>query len=216
MRIVEPLCGGIRLLDEDGCLVSLQPDFLNAQEAAMAFMQLCQEIPWRNHPVRMFGRTLPSPRLSCWIGDPDARYRYAGHTHEPLPWTALLTNWRRRLSEQYGARFNSVLLNLYRDGRDRMGWHADDEPELGTEPLIASISLGASRTFRMRRKDRTGGDRLDIELPPGSLLWMAGRTQHVWQHALPARRLLRAARINLTWRTVFAPPRHKPTVADPS
>jgi alkylated DNA repair dioxygenase AlkB len=215
LMVVRPVPDSAQMiLEEDGSQVILVPAFLSAAEAAAAMEHLQIAVPWTNHPVRLFGRTLPSPRLSCWIGDPDACYRYSGQLHRPLPWMAPLQDWRQRLSRFAGVSFNSVLLNYYRDGHDRMGWHADNEPELGPDPVIASISLGCTRTFQLRTLDRRR--RLAVELPSGSLLWMAGRAQHDWQHALPARRKLREARINLTWRTVFALPRHKHGAADPS
>lgn len=150
----------------------------------------------------MFGRVVDSPRLSAWIGDADATYRYSGTRFVPHPWTPSLQALRDRVAEACGARFNSVLANLYRSGGDRMGWHSDDEPELGPEPLIASLSLGAERTFRFRAK--SGGEAVAVELGHGSLLRMAGATQRLYKHELPARARIAAPRINLTFRLIGA------------
>src|SRR5215510_1997849 len=125
--------------------VSFDPCWLGAAEADRLLQGLREEIAWENHRIRLFGREHASPRLSCWIGDPGTAYRYSGALFEPRPWPALLGPLRERLCAQLGVGFNSVLANLYRDGRDCMGWHSDDEPELGTTPVIASVSLGATR-----------------------------------------------------------------------
>lgn len=163
------------------------------------FRTLRDEIDWQQHRITLFGRDIPCPRKSAWIGDPNAVYRYSGMQLQPAPWTWLLMNLRDRVERLAGARFNSVLLNLYRDGRDSMGWHADDEPELGECPTIASLSLGAPRRFSLRRPDNPG---LRLMLAPGSLLIMAGQTQKHWQHAVPKTRKAVGERINLTFRLI--------------
>lgn len=148
----------------------------------------------------MFGRMVDSPRLSAWIGDEEATYRYSGVPFAPRSWSSSLLALRDRVAEACGARFNSVLANLYRNGNDRMGWHSDDERELGAAPVIASVSLGAARSFRFRAK--AGGDALAIELAHGSLLRMAGDTQRLYKHELPVRKRVAGPRINLTFRLV--------------
>lgn len=158
--------------------------------------------------IRLFGREVASPRLSCWIGDAGASYVYSRTRFEPRPWPPALRALRTRVEHACGARFNSVLANLYRDGNDAMGWHSDDEPELGTAPVIASLSLGAERTLRFRRKRARGaaatpGDTLALRLPHGSLLRMSGDAQQLYQHALPRTRMRIDARINLTFRRIF-------------
>lgn len=165
------------------------------------FARLRGEVEWRQEEVLLFGARHAVPRLVAWHGDPGATYRYSGVNHHPLPWTVTLAKIRERAELLSGHRFNSVLLNLYRDGRDGMGWHADDEPELGPEPVIASVSLGATRRFRMRhrrRRDQT----LAIDLAHGSLLLMQGPTQHHWVHAVPKTLRPVGERINLTFRYV--------------
>ena len=132
----------------------------------------------------MFGNWVDSPRLSCWIGDPQARYRYSGAEFVPHPWPPALQAMRDRLQVEGIGRFNSVLLNRYRSGGDYMGWHSDDEPELGPAPVIASLSLGAARRFLLRRRDDPA-QKTEYLLGHGDLLVMAGQTQRYYQHALP-------------------------------
>lgn len=185
-------------LDLPGADVRLDPAWLGADEADALFAVLRAGLPWENHRVRLFGREHPAPRLSVWIGD--AAYRYSGLVREPAPWTPELAALRDRMSAELETSFNSVLANLYRDGADAMGWHADDEPELGVAPVIASLSLGAVRRFVLGQR---GGDgRLALDLPPGSLLVMAGATQARYRHAVPRARRAVGPRINLTFRRI--------------
>lgn len=178
------------------------PHWLGPVEADALMTGLQAQVPWSVHRIRVFGREVDSPRLSCWIGDPQAHYRYSGADFAPQPWPASLQPIRERLQETLGVAFNSVLANQYRDGRDAMGWHSDDEPELGPEPVIASISLGATRRFAL--KHRRQPDRaLALELPHGSLLVMSGATQRNYRHALPRTTRALGARINLTFRRIL-------------
>ena len=164
----------------------------------------------------MHGRLHPVPRLTCWIGDPECTYRYSGLLHQPEPWTSHLATIRSQLEEALGCRFNSLLVNRYRDGHDRMGWHADDEPELVHDHPIASLSLGATRALRFRPRPQRRGAMVSqaaarrahsIELADGDLLVMDAPTQRHWQHELPARRRVLAERINLTFRLIDQPSR---------
>lgn len=150
----------------------------------------------------MYGRQHLQPRLSAWVGDPGLDYRYSGLVLRPCPWTALLLRIRHDVERHAGHRFNSVLLNLYRDGRDAIGWHSDDEPELGVMPVIACLSFGATRTFRMRHKSSTTQPPLSLPLADGSLLVMAGRTQSCWRHAIPREPKVERMRISLTFRQI--------------
>ncbi|BFI96967.1 MAG: alpha-ketoglutarate-dependent dioxygenase AlkB [Rhodanobacter sp.] len=191
--------------------VQLWPHWLGVAEADALFAELRQAIAWETHRIRLFGREVASPRLSCWIGDAGAAYTYSRNRFEPQPWPMTLAALRPRIEQVCGARFNSVLANLYRDGNDAMGWHSDDEPELGAQPVIASLSLGAERRFRLRRRRARGepaqpGDTLELTLPHGSLLRMAGDTQRLYKHDLPRVRHLAEARINLTFRRVDTSP----------
>jgi len=177
--------------------------WLALDEADALFLALHEEIPWEVHRIRIFGREVDSPRLSCWMGDADASYVYSRTRFEPRPWTATLATLRARLETLCGARFNSVLANLYRNGNDSMGWHSDDEPELGPRPTIVSVSLGAPRRFRLRSRGQ-GAATHTLMLPPGSVLCMAGDTQRHYRHELPKMRGVEGARINLTFRHVIA------------
>ena len=171
-----------------------------ASRAEALFDALHREIPWEQHRLRIFGRDVGSPRLSCWIGDEGTAYKYSGTLFEPHAWTPTLAMLRDELAARFDLRFNSVLANLYRDGADSMGWHSDAEPELGAEPVIASLSFGAVRRFRFRSRETKRIVRA-IDLAPGSLLVMRGATQRLYHHDLP--KTARAgARINLTFRTI--------------
>lgn len=186
--------------------VELLPGWLTAAEADALFSALADNVPWTRHRLRIFGREVDAPRLSCWIGDPEAAYRYSGTRFAPQPWPDALQPIRGRVSGAAGVDFNSVLANLYRDGRDAMGWHSDDEPELGPQPVIASLSLGATRRFvlKARQPDADGQrERRVIELPHGSLLLMRGDTQARFRHALPRTARPVGPRINLTFRKIL-------------
>jgi alkylated DNA repair dioxygenase AlkB len=188
-------------LDLPDADVALDAAWLAAGEPDALFEALRAAVPWDVHRIRMFGRVVDSPRLSCWIGDSGAGYRYSGAHFEPNPWPVALRPIRARLADELRIDFNSVLANLYRDGRDCMGWHSDDEPELGSRPLIASLSLGGARRFVLKhRKDPSM--KLALELPPGSLLVMRGATQANYRHALPRTARPVGARINLTFRRI--------------
>ncbi len=188
-------------MDLDDADVRLLPDAFAAPEAWELFRELREGIDWRQEEVLVFGRRHAVPRLVAWHGDPGARYTYSGTPHEPLPWTPALERIRHRVQAIAVCEFNAVLLNLYRDGRDGMGWHADDEPELGPEPVIASVSLGAVRRFCLRHRRRRGL-RADLALPHGSLLLMSGATQRNWVHAVPKTAVPVGERINLTFRRI--------------
>ncbi|MEX2469821.1 MAG: alpha-ketoglutarate-dependent dioxygenase AlkB, partial [Pseudohongiellaceae bacterium] len=171
---------------------------MSAERAEALLTTLIDSVPWRQELIRLYGRELPVPRLQCWMGDPHSAYSYSGLSLKPLPWSAPVQKLRTEVEALAGAGFNSVLLNYYRDGRDSVAWHADDEAELGPAPVIASLSLGAARPFHLRHK-RTG-QRHRLSLPGGSLLVMGGTLQQHWLHQLPKVKGLEAARINLTFR----------------
>ncbi|HEL4807575.1 TPA: alpha-ketoglutarate-dependent dioxygenase AlkB [Stenotrophomonas maltophilia] len=175
--------------------------WLAADQADLMQQQLEHHISWQVHRIRMFGRIVDSPRLSCWMGDAEARYRYSGADFLPEPWQPALLLLRERLQVFCGHAFNSVLLNRYRSGGDYMGWHSDDEPELGPAPVIASLSLGAARRFLLRRRDDPAR-KAEYLLGHGDLLVMAGQTQRYYQHALPKMARVQGERINLTFRWI--------------
>ena len=143
------------------------------------------------------------PRLNAWYGDPGCRYGYSGTRFEPLPWTETLTDIKERLTATLGVAFNSMLANRYRDGRDSVAWHSDDEPELGRNPVIASVSLGATRRFTLKHKSRRDIRPLAVDLTHGSLLVMSGPTQHQWLHQIAKTTRIVGERINLTFRYIY-------------
>lgn len=175
--------------------------FYDGEAANDWFQRLRNGLAWQQERLFIYGRCLDVPRLMAWYGDPEARYRYSRVDHLPLSWTDDLLRLREDVEVACHASFNSVLANLYRDGRDSMGCHADDEKELGSEPVIASLSFGGTRLLRFRHRS---GIKVDIELANGDLLLMAGVLQHHWRHALPKTRQVKQERINLTFRRILS------------
>ena len=167
-----------------GARLSFWPGVDWGREPQALLVELIESTPWREQDITLFGKTYRQPRLLAWYGDPGASYAYSGTRYQPLAWTATLQDLRERVEQLTGERFNSVLLNYYRDGRDSMGLHADDEPELGEQPAIASLSLGAPRRFVMKSRRRDGPPGLRLDLLDGSLLLMAGTTQANWKHGI--------------------------------
>lgn len=180
--------------------VSLYSSVFSAAHHLRLFHTLQNTIPWQQHRVRVYGRELPAPRLSAWHGDPGAVYSYSGLQLQPLDWIPPLQEIKAIVEQHVGIAFNSVLLNLYRDGRDSVGWHSDAEPELGSNPVIASVSLGAVRRFVCQHKKT--GQQYSLDPPPGSVLLMSGSTQHFWRHQLPKTRRVVGPRINLSFRVI--------------
>lgn len=162
--------------------------------------RLIAQLPWQSNTIRVFGVEHVEPRLVSWHGDPGAAYSYSGLQMTVNEWTPLLLELRGICERLAGTSFNSVLVNLYRDGNDKVGWHADDEPELGPEPVIASLSLGATRRFRFRHRET--GETVSTELGSGSLVVMSGLSQKCWVHEVPRQKRVTAPRINLTFRRV--------------
>jgi alkylated DNA repair dioxygenase AlkB len=164
---------------------------------------LIDKVGWRQESVRIYGKVMAQPRLVSWYGDPGKTYKYSGISLEPLPWTVFLDDIRKRVEECTSHTFNSVFLNLYRDHNDSMGFHSDDERELGREPVIASLTFGATRVFTLKHKT------LDIPLvklplEAGSILLMKGGTQRNWKHGIGKQRQACGPRVNLTFRTIFS------------
>ena len=166
------------------------------------FELLQRSLAWREESIQLFGKRYRQPRMLAWYGDAGASYRYSGVLHQPLPWLPELERLRRRVEHLTAARFNSVLANLYRHERDSMGLHADDEPELGARPVIASLSFGQTRIFRLRHRQRRDLKPVRLPLTSGSLLVMRGETQRHWKHEIPKERAPCGPRINLTFRWV--------------
>ena len=190
---------GTNLLPYDG-QVFYHGSIIDATRAAHDFDQLLATIPWQQDEVVIFGKHIVTARKVAWVGDPGCDYRYSGTTKRVTPWTTELRTLKAVVEGLSATRFNSCLLNLYHDGGDGMGWHSDDEPTLGIDPIIASLSLGAARKFCFRHKKTK--QTVAVMLEPGSLLIMRGATQAHWHHSLPKSSLIHHPRINLTFRRI--------------
>lgn len=181
--------------------LNLWRQFLEPALTTAIYDSLNTELAWEQSVIQVYGRPVQIPRLNAWYADRGCDYAYSGMQLKRHDWHPLLSDLKQRIEAATGARFNSVLANLYRDGNDSVGWHSDDEPELGRNPNIASVSLGASRRFLLKhRKQRQLQHELCLN--DGSLLLMAGETQHFWYHSVPKQRRIGDARINLTFRYV--------------
>jgi alkylated DNA repair dioxygenase AlkB len=183
-----------------GAQLWLWRQWLPILRSQLILQQLTTELAWQQPQIRMFGKAVAIPRQQVWMGDPHCSYRYSGVMFRPEPWHPVvqkLTGWVNR---QLNRQFNSVLLNLYRDGNEHMGWHSDDEPELGLMPEIASLSLGHTRRFELRHLQ--SGHQLNLSLADGDLLLMAGACQQFWQHRLPKQAKVESVRMNLTFREI--------------
>jgi len=204
-----PLPPAPQRLQRPGLALRLWPGWLAAAAAWDLQQRLTLEVPWKQETIRIFGRAQAMPRLTCWMADPGCGYRYSSLEQRIEPWHPAVRELIARLEGPCDRRFNAVLLNLYRDGRDAMGWHADDEPELDAHAPIASLSLGVSRSFRLRPRSAARSPEagqpatgLTLELGHGDLLVMDPPTQRHWQHALPRRLRVQQPRLNLTFRVV--------------
>jgi alkylated DNA repair dioxygenase AlkB len=169
-------------------------------ESLMA--DLVEVVPWESHTIKMVGKEYPQPRLVAWFGDPGSDYSYSGLKMNVRPWIPTVSMLREAAERIAGVRFNSVLVNLYRDGNDKVSWHRDNEPELGEEPVIASISLGAPRRFKFRHL--LTREVVETTLTPGSMVVMSGLSQSCWEHEIPRQAAVSEPRINLTFRQVHA------------
>lgn len=181
--------------------ISYFPHWLATAQADELMMKLLKSLQWEEGQIRMFGKWLNIPRQHAWYGDAKASYGWSGQRAEPLPWAPELEQLRQAIQQETSAPFNGVLANLYRDGQDCMHWHSDDEAELGEQPLVAAISIGAERRFSLRHKSRTYATHR-LQLAHGSLLLMGGDCQHDWQHALPRSARVDTPRISLTYRHI--------------
>ncbi|MBT8311411.1 MAG: alpha-ketoglutarate-dependent dioxygenase AlkB [Flavobacteriaceae bacterium] len=177
------------------------PGFIETIRASGYFEQLKKETPWRQDDIRVFGKVYPQPRLTALYADNNKPYNYSNLTMHPIPFTPLLTDIKVKVEAMCGTRFTTCLLNLYRDGRDSNGWHADNEKELGENPVIASVSLGEARYFHLKHRENKNLKH-KLELGHGSLLLMQGPTQHHWLHQIPKTNRPIGERINLTFRVI--------------
>ena len=196
-----PLLPKPRLDDLPDCHIRYYPGFLTEYESDGLFHNLRNDTPWQQDSISLFGKTYQQPRLTALYGEKGRSYSYSGITMLPHPFSTQLYQLKKKVEEFSGNRFSSCLLNLYRDGSDSNGWHADNEPELGDCPVIASLSLGAVRRFQLKHRRRREL-KLTMELHHGSLLLMQGPTQHHWLHQVPKTRKEIGERINLTFRLI--------------
>ena len=182
-------------------LLKYIPNFYNKAESNGLMASLVKNIQWKQETLMIYGRPVKTPRLTAWYGDEYLSYKYSGRRFFSLPWIKDLLDIKNRIEPVAGAKFNSVLLNYYRDGNDSMGWHSDNEPELGINPLIASINFGQERRFDLRKTTKHQ-EKCSINLVNGSLLLMTGDIQHHWQHQVAKSKKAINSRINLTFRFI--------------
>ena len=192
---------GVETIVEGTSRVTLLRDAIVPTDEARLIRDLIDGVAWRQDHLVIHGVRRAVPRLQAWVGDPGAAYSYSGIRLDPAPWSDPVLELRAIASAVADAEFNSVLINWYRSGDDALAWHADDEPELGPEPVIASVSLGATRRFRLRRR-ADHATSIGLDLPGGSVLVMAGSTQRDWEHCVPRTARPVGDRINLTFRHI--------------
>ena len=176
------------------------PSFFKRDQADFLIKSLEKNVQWSQEKINMYGKTIDLPRLTSWYGDRDKTYSFSGINLYPLNWNEDLLQIKHKIEPICNLRFNSVLLNLYRDGNDSISWHTDAEKELGLNPIIASVNFGAEREFQLKHDN--SGEKISIILQHGSLLIMEGELQHYWKHQIPKRKNLNRSRINLTFRVI--------------
>jgi len=191
------------LYDLPDAELALFENFFTNQESKKLHQNLIENIKWRQDKIKIFGKLIDQPRLTAFYGDTNKDYSYSGIVMKPIDWNDDLLFIKNRVEEIAEIQFTSVLLNYYRDGDDSMGWHSDDEKELGQNPIIGSVSFGQSRVFQLRHKFRKDIKKVDIALTNGSFLLMKGTTQHFWQHQIPKTKRELESRINLTFRVIM-------------
>ncbi|MDI9364151.1 MAG: alpha-ketoglutarate-dependent dioxygenase AlkB [Flavobacterium sp.] len=182
--------------------VTLFEGFFTKQESDRLYKDLTEKILWQQDQIRFYGKMIDLPRLTAWYGENNKPYTYSGIPMNPHPWTEDLLFIKNRIEKEAGVNFSSVLLNLYRKGKDSVNWHCDDEKELGQNPVIGSVSFGETRPFQLRHLTRKDLDKVDILLTTGSFLLMKGTTQHFWEHQIPKTTREIKPRINLTFRVI--------------
>jgi alkylated DNA repair dioxygenase AlkB len=188
----------LNMVDAD---IEYFPSFFTQSESNRLYKSLLKNIAWQQDTIRFYGKEIPLPRLTAWYGETDKSYTYSGIPMKPLAWTDELLEIKYRIEEIACVEFSSVLLNLYRTGNDSVAWHADDEKELGHNPIIGSVSFGAARTFQFKHIENPNLKE-KIELQNGSFLLMRGETQHNWLHQIPKTTKPLQPRINLTFRII--------------
>lgn len=190
-----------QIIGTDGDVI-YYPSIFSQQESDQIMLDLINNIEWKQEPIWMFGKKIMQPRLTALYGDPNVAYGYSGIIMSVYPWNELLKDIKSKVEALSNTKFTHVLLNYYRNGQDSMGWHRDNEKNLGQNPTIASVSFGISREFQLRKYE-TKKDKKSILLTHGSVLMMQGETQHYWEHQIPKSKKINNPRINLTFRKVL-------------
>ena len=191
------------LIKADNLYVEYIENFFNFDQSQLYMEHLTNNIKWKREKIRMWGKEIVTKKRIAWYADKGKSYTYSGSTFHPEQWNELLLEIKKYVEHYIKFQFNSVLLNEYPNGKVGMGWHSDDERELGIDPIIASLSFGANRDFIFKHKTDKSVDNIKIHLKSGSLLLMLGSTQHHWKHSLPKRLKVREPRINLTFRKIL-------------
>ncbi len=189
------------VLDLPDAEIIYYPQLFDKEQADTIYYELLKEIAWQQDNITVYGKTHPQPRLTALYGNDGKPYSYSNITMQPKPWNSLLQKIKYYIEASTECQFTTVLLNQYRDGKDSNGWHADNEKELGTNPIIASLSLGAERVFQLKHNTISEAKK-NIILEHGSLLLMKGSTQHFWKHQIPKTTKPIGNRINLTFRSI--------------
>jgi alkylated DNA repair dioxygenase AlkB len=191
---------GRNILPKDGEVLFF-PNFFSKADSDRLFKSLAASIKWQQDQIKFFGKMIDLPRLTAWYGENNKPYTYSGIPMNPHPWTNDLLEIKSKIEQEAKVNFSSVLLNLYRDGKDSVAWHCDDEKELGSNPVIGSVSFGATRTFKFRHlAEKNLVEK--IELTHGSFVLMQRETQHKWEHEIPKTSKKLTPRINLTFRVI--------------
>lgn len=191
------------LIKADNLSVEYIENFFDFDQSQLYMKHLTNDIKWKREKIRMWGREIITKKRIAWYADEGKSYTYSGSTFHPEQWNELLLEIKKYVEHYIKFQFNSVLLNEYPNGKVGMGWHSDDERELGIDPIIASLSFGANRDFIFKHKTDKSFENIKIHLKSGSLLLMLGSTQHHWKHSLPKRLKVREPRINLTFRKIL-------------
>ena len=191
------------LIKADNLYVEYIENFFDFDQSQLYMKHLTNDIKWKREKIRMWGKEIVTKKRIAWYADEGKSYTYSGSTFYPVQWDEVLLEIKKQVEQHIRFQFNSVLLNEYKSGEVGMGWHSDDEKELGIDPIIASLSFGANRDFIFKHKTDKSFEKIKIHLKSGSLLIMSGSTQHYWKHSLPKRLKFRDPRVNLTFRKIL-------------
>jgi alkylated DNA repair dioxygenase AlkB len=193
----------VKKLPIENADIKYYPNFFEKNTGNLLYEKLYKQVKWQQDYITLYGKTYPIPRLTAWYGDEGKIYTYSNITMYPHPWNETLLSIKNKLKIFTQVNFNSVLINLYRNGQDSMGWHSDDEIELGQNPVIASVNFGETRRFLLKPRDKNNPGKYEVNLSHGSLLLMAGETQKHWLHQIPKTSKKINPRINLTFRFIY-------------